>query len=54
MKIFNIYLYEPEKEIPSTSLSSESDYSDNSSKESNQLEKFELEILTGWIAGTAC
>ena len=54
MKTFNIYMYEPEKEISRTSLSSESDYSDNSSKESNQLEKLELEILTGWIVGTAC
>ena len=39
MKISNPYKYdEPEKEISSTSLSSESDYSDDSSKESNQLE----------------
>ena len=38
MKMFNPYMYEPEKEISSISLSSESDCSDDSSKESNQLE----------------
>ena len=38
MKLFNPYIYEPEKELSSTSLSSELVYSDNSSKESNQLE----------------
>ena len=38
MKIFSPYMYEPEKEISSTSLCSELDYSDDSAKESNQLE----------------
>ena len=38
MNIFNPCMYEPEKEITSTSLSSTSDYSNSSSKESNGLE----------------
>ena len=42
IKIFNPYIYEPEKEISSTSLSSESDYSGDSSKESNQLENTQI------------
>ena len=53
MKIFNLYMYEPGKKISSTSLSNESDYSDDSSKESNQLEILEMEILIGAIVGTA-
>ena len=38
MKIFNPYMYEPEKEISGVSLSIETDYSGDSSKESSQLE----------------
>ena len=38
MEIFNPYMYEPEKEISGVSLSSETDYSGDSSKESSQLE----------------
>ena len=38
MKTFNPYMHEPDKEISSASLFSESDFSDDSSKESNQLE----------------
>ena len=53
MKIFSPYMYEPEKEISSTSLSNASDYSDDSSKESSQLEIVKLEILIGAIVRTA-
>ena len=42
MKILNPYMYEFEKEISSTSFSSESDYSDNSSKEHNHLENVQV------------
>ena len=38
MEIFNPSMYEPEKEISGVSLSSETDYSGDSSKESSQLE----------------
>ena len=38
MEIFNPYMYEPEKEISGVGLSSETEYSGDSSKESSQLE----------------
>ena len=49
-KIVNSSMYEPEKEIFSTSLSSESDYSGNSSN-SNQLENAEVGNFNWCICG---
>ena len=53
MKLFNPYIYEPEKEISSTSLSSELVYSDNSSKESNQLENTRVGNHNWWNYGNS-